>query len=63
MLVWTLVLGFPAGARRTLASLRRRFQQVAGITVARSSFHGRLTRPLAEFIKRLVQLKGDPAGS
>lgn len=55
MLVWTLVLGFPAGAKRTIASLHRRFQQSAGITVARSSFHDRLTRPLAELIKRLVQ--------
>lgn len=30
LLVWTLVLGFPAGAECTLASLRRRFQQVVG---------------------------------
>jgi IS4 transposase len=54
LLVWTLILGFPAGAKRTLASLRRRFQQAAGLTVARSSFHARLTRPLAELLKKLV---------
>lgn len=54
LLIWTLVLGFPAGARRTLASLRRRFEQAAGLTVARSSFHARLTRPLADLLKKLV---------
>ena len=54
LLVWTLILGFPAGSRRTLASLRRRFEQTAGLTVARSSFHARLTRPLAELLKKLV---------
>lgn len=59
LLVWTLVLGFPAGAERTLASLRRRFQQVAGLTIARSSFHDRFTRPLAALIKRLVRWRLD----
>jgi len=59
LLVWTLVLGFPAGAERTLASLRRRFQQVAGLTIARSSFHDRFTRPLAELLKRLVRWRLD----
>ncbi|AWV90585.1 IS4 family transposase [Bradymonas sediminis] len=54
MLVWTLVLGFPAGSKRTIASLRRRVQQVASITIARSSFHDRLTGLLADLIKRLV---------
>ena len=68
LLVWTLILGFPAGARRTLASLRRRFQQTAGLTVARSSFHARLTRPLAELLKKLVDwrlsaLRDDAGGA
>ncbi len=59
LLVWTLVLGFPAGAERTLASLRRRFEQVAGLTIARSSFHDRFTRPLAALMKRLVRWRLD----
>ena len=43
ILVWTLVLGFPAGAKRTLASLRRRFEQAMGETISRAAFHDRLT--------------------
>ena len=50
-LVWTLVLGFDAGTKRSLASLRRKFQQHSGLSIARSSFHGRLTRPMAELME------------
>lgn len=54
LLVWSLILGFPAGARRTLASLRRRFQQVSAESIARSSFHDRLTPGLAKLLRELV---------
>ena len=54
LLVWSLILGFPAGARRTLASLRRRFQQVSAESIARSSLHDRLTPGLAALLRRLV---------
>ena len=39
VLVWSLILGFPAGAKRTIASLRRRFEQVGSCEIARSSFY------------------------
>jgi len=54
MLVWTLVLGFDAGTKRSLASLRRKFQQFSGLSIARSSFHDRLSQPMAELMERLV---------
>lgn len=68
--VWTLILGFPAGAKRTLASLRRRFEQAAGISIARAAFHDRFTPELATMLRRLVdwcletkldRLRGDVA--
>lgn len=52
--IWTLILGFPAGAKRTIASLRRRFEQVAACEIARSSFYDRLTPAVAKLMKRLV---------
>lgn len=52
--VWTLILGFPAGAKRTLASLRRRFEKAAGISIARTAFHDRFTPELATMMRRLV---------
>lgn len=55
LLVWTLVLGFPAGARRTLASLRRRFEEALGETLSPSLFHERLTLGLEELMERLVE--------
>ena len=54
VLVWTLILGFPAGAKRTIASLRRRFEQVSGQEIARSSFYDRLTPAVAKLLRRLV---------
>lgn len=54
VLVWSLVLGFPAGAKRTIASLRRRFKQVSGQDIARSSFYDRLTPAVTKLMRRLV---------
>jgi IS4 transposase len=54
-LVWTLVLGFSTGSKRTLASLRRTYQAVSGHLIARSSFHDRLTPALAQLMRRLLE--------
>lgn len=54
VLVWTLILGFPAGAKRTLASLRRRFEQAMAESISRSGFHDRLTPRLATLLRRLA---------
>ena len=42
VLVWTLILGFPADATRTLPSLKLRFEQVSNIESWRVAFHARL---------------------
>ena len=54
MLVWTLVLGFDAGTKRSLASLRRKYEQFAATTIARSSFYDRLNRAMAQLMEMLV---------
>jgi putative transposase len=54
VLIWTLILGFPAGATRTLTSLKRRFEQVANIEISRASFYDRLTPAVASLLRRLV---------
>lgn len=54
-LVWTLILGFSTGSKRTLASLRRTYQVASGHLIARSSFHGRLTPALAQLMRRLLE--------
>jgi putative transposase len=55
LLVWSLILGFPAGARRTLTSLQRRFEQMLGETLSDSSFYDRLTPAFADLMERLVE--------
>lgn len=54
-LVWTLVLGWPAAAERTLASLRRAYMWAAGHEIARSSFYGRLSPELLELMGSCVE--------
>jgi putative transposase len=54
VLVWTLFLGFGAGAGRTLTALRRTYEQAAGHTLSASSFQQRLTPELGKLIRRLV---------
>jgi IS4 transposase len=53
-LVWTLVLGFAAGKARTLAGLRRAFEQATGVHVVPSAFYDRFTLGLVRLMKRLV---------
>jgi IS4 transposase len=52
--VWTLVLGFAAGTERTLAGLRRAFEQATGVHVVPSAFYDRFTAGLVRLMKRLV---------
>lgn len=54
MLVWTLILGFDVGTKRKLASLRRKFEQHTGTSIARSSFYNRLNKKLAILFEHLV---------
>jgi IS4 transposase len=53
-LFWTLVLGFGAGSERTLAGLRRHFEQASGVTLVPSAFYLRFTPALARFLKAVL---------
>jgi putative transposase len=53
-LVWVLVLGFAIGRKRTLASLRRRYERATGQTIEESSFYKRFSPGLAKMLKRLL---------
>ena len=56
ILIWTLVLGLPAGSKkRTLDGLRVAYQEATGHTLARASFYDRLNKPLAKLMKALVR--------
>lgn len=48
---WTVLLGPPAGAFVSLASLQRRFEVAAAIRLARSSFLDRFSKPLVRFLE------------
>ena len=54
-LVWTLVLGWPAAAERTLASLRRAYMWAAGHEIARSSFYDRLSPDLLALMRSCLE--------
>jgi len=51
---WALVLGFGTFLQRTLAGLRRSYGEEAGEELAQSSWHGRFTPALVEFLKACV---------
>lgn len=53
-LVWTLILGFGAGSKRTIASLRRAYSAASGHHLVPSSFHDRLTPALARLMRTLL---------
>ena len=53
-LVYTLVLGFDRGTKRSLASLRRTYASCSGVTLAPSAFYDRFTPQLAELMKQLT---------
>ena len=54
-LFWTLVLGIGYGEHRSIASLRRAYEEATGTTLASSSFYDRFTPKLVEFLKRACQ--------
>lgn len=54
-LVYTLVLGFGGGPRRTLSGLRRAYALATGTTLAPSAFQGRFTPELAEVMRQLSE--------
>ncbi len=54
-LVWTLILGFGAGSKRTIASLRRAYSAASGHHLVPASFHDRLTPELAQLMRTLLE--------
>jgi putative transposase len=52
---WTLVLGFGAGTRRDVSSLRRAYERVTGRTWAPSSFYDRFNPELVKFLKAALE--------
>ena len=54
-LVWTLVLGFQEGARRSISSLHWAYRKATGQTLSRSSFYDRFTPQLAMLLRQLAQ--------
>jgi len=54
-LFWTLVLGFGAGQTRTLAGLRREYEQRSGETLEPSSFYKRFTPAFTNLLHRAVE--------
>lgn len=52
---WNLILGFSCSVQRTLAGLKRQYQQIADTEIAPSSFFGRFSPNLVCFLRRLLQ--------
>jgi IS4 transposase len=53
-LVYSLVLGFASGDRRTLTTLRRAYLKATGVRLAPSSFHARFNAPLVDLMQTLT---------
>ena len=53
LLLWTLMLGFSIGSKRTLTGLYQEYNEHAKETVSFSSFQGWLSEELAAFLKHL----------
>ena len=53
-LFWTVVLGFGAGRERSLAGMRRAYEQSTGTTLVPSAFYDRFTKPLAVLFQRVA---------
>lgn len=53
-LFWTLVLGFGAGAERTISGLRRAYHRATGVDLVPSAFYDRFTVALVRFLKHVV---------
>jgi hypothetical protein len=54
-LVWRLIVGWPAAAERTLASLWRAYMWAAGHCIARSSFYDRLSEELLALMESCLE--------
>lgn len=54
-LVWTLILGFQVGAKRTIEGLRQTYERAAGQSLVRSAFYDRLTPSMAKLLYRMAQ--------
>lgn len=54
-LVYTLILAFDRGSRRSLASLRRAYAVATGTTLAPSAFYDRFTPSLTKLMRRLTE--------
>jgi putative transposase len=54
-LVWTLILGFQEGTRRSIVALHWAYQKATGQSLARSSFYDRFTPQLATLLRQLAQ--------
>ena len=54
-LVWTLVLGFQEGSRRSIATLHWAYQKATGHYLSRSSFYERFTPKFATLLRNLAQ--------
>ncbi len=53
-LVYSLVLGFSGGDRRSLTALRRSYFRATGVRLAPSSFHARFNGALVELMRKLT---------
>ncbi len=53
-LVYSLVLGFTAGNRRTLTGLRRAYTKATGVSLAPSAFYGRFSEGLSALMRTLL---------
>lgn len=51
---WTLVLGFGAGADKSLASLRRCYALHSGVTLVPSAFYDRFTPALVQWLQTIL---------
>ena len=54
ILFWVLVLGFGAGVQRSLASLRRAYEEESSETIVASAFYNRFTEGLYRFLKECL---------
>lgn len=53
-LVWTLILGFATGGKRTIAGLRRSFEIATEVAIVPSAFYDRFNKGLVRLLKALV---------
>ena len=54
LMFWVLVLGFGAQLQRTLASLRRRYEEEGKAHICRGSFYERFTPELVKYLHSCV---------